>query len=154
MPAAPTLISCAYAARFWARVLVCGGGRKNKILIEKIKKNSLKNIVIQKIDDYGISRTIQFKNIILPQLKPATFLAIVVTVIGSLRSFDMVAIMTQGGPWGSTNVLAYYMFETALSEYGYRMGYGSAIAAVLFTIMMFYILFFIYRMYQSEKKGL
>ena len=95
-----------------------------------------------------------FKNIILPQLKPATFLAIVVTVIGSLRSFDMVAIMTQGGPWGSTNVLAYYMFETALSEYGYRMGYGSAIAAVLFTIMMFYILFFIYRMYQSEKKGL
>ncbi len=95
-----------------------------------------------------------FKNIILPQLKPATFLAIVVTVIGSLRSFDMVAIMTQGGPYGSTNVLAYYMFETALSEYGYRMGYGSAIAAVLFTIMMFYILFFIYRMYQSEKKGL
>jgi multiple sugar transport system permease protein len=95
-----------------------------------------------------------FKNIILPQLKPATFLAIVVTVIGSLRSFDMVAIMTQGGPYGSSNVLAYYMFETALSEYGYRMGYGSAIAAVLFTIMMFYILFFIYRMYQSEKKGL
>ena len=95
-----------------------------------------------------------FKNIILPQLRPATFLAIVVTVIGSLRSFDMVAIMTQGGPYGSTNVLAYYMFETALSEYGYRMGYGSAIAAVLFTIMMFYILFFIYQMYQSEKKGL
>ena len=62
--------------------------------------------------------------------------------------------MTQGGPYGSSNVLAYYMFETALSEYGYRMGYGSAIASVLFTIMMFYILFFIYRMYQSEKKGL
>ena len=36
------------------RVLVCGGGRKNHILIEKIKKNTLKNIVIQPIDDYGI----------------------------------------------------------------------------------------------------
>jgi len=46
-----------------------------------------------------------FWNIVLPQLRPATFLAIVVTVIGALRSFDMVAIMTQGGPWGSTNVL-------------------------------------------------
>jgi len=34
------------------------------------------------------------------------------------------------------------------------MGYGSAIAAILFTIMMFYIVFFIYRMYQNEKKGL
>ena len=95
-----------------------------------------------------------FWNIVLPQLRPATFLAIVVTVIGALRSFDMVAIMTQGGPWGSTNVLAYYMFEQALSEYGYRMGYGSAIATILFTIMMFYIVFFIYRMYQNEKKGL
>ena len=36
------------------RVLVCGGGRKNPILIEKIKKNTLKNIVIEPIDEYGI----------------------------------------------------------------------------------------------------
>ena len=95
-----------------------------------------------------------FWNIILPQLRPATFIAVVVTIIGSLRSFDLIAIMTQGGPWGSTNVLAYYMFEQALSEYGYRMGYGSAIATILFSIMMVYILFFIYRMYRDEKRGL
>ncbi|NKC15533.1 MAG: ABC transporter permease subunit [Gammaproteobacteria bacterium] len=95
-----------------------------------------------------------FWNIILPQLRPATFIAVVVTVIGALRSFDMIAIMTQGGPWGSTNVLAYFMFEQALSEYGYRMGYGSAIATVLFTIMLVYILFFIYRMYRDERRGL
>ena len=94
-----------------------------------------------------------FWNIVLPQLRPATFLAIVVTVIGALRSFDMVAIMTQGGPYGYSNVLAYYMFETALSEYGYRMGYGSAIATVLFFIMMLYIAFFIYRMYLNEKES-
>ena len=95
-----------------------------------------------------------FWNIVLPQLKPATFIAVIVTVIGALRSFDMIAIMTQGGPWGSTNVLAYFMFETAISEHGYRMGYGSAIAAVLFTIMLVYILFFIWRMYLDEKRGL
>jgi multiple sugar transport system permease protein len=46
-------------------------------------------------------------HVILPQLWPATFLAIVVTVIGALRSFDMIAIMTQGGPYGSSNVLSY-----------------------------------------------
>ena len=40
--------------KLW-KVLVCGGGRKNKILIEKIKKNTLKNILIQPIDDYGIN---------------------------------------------------------------------------------------------------
>ena len=89
--------------------------------------------------------------VILPQLKPATFIAIVVTVIGALRSFDLIAIMTQGGPYGTSNVLAYYMFETALSEYGFRMGYGSAIATVLFLIMLIYISFFLWRMYQDEK---
>lgn len=95
-----------------------------------------------------------FWHVILPQLRPATFIAMVVTVIGALRSFDMIAIMTQGGPWGSTNVLAYFMFEQALSEYGYRMGYGSAIATILFAIMLVYIMFFIYRMYRDEKRGL
>ena len=37
-----------------SRVLVCGGGRKNKVLIEKIKKNTLKNIMFIPIDDYGV----------------------------------------------------------------------------------------------------
>ncbi len=88
--------------------------------------------------------------VVLPQLRPATFIAVVVTVIGALRSFDLVSIMTSGGPYGSSNVLAYYMYETALSEYGYRMGYGAAIAVVLFLIMMVYISFFLYRMYRQE----
>lgn len=91
--------------------------------------------------------------VVVPQLKPATFIAVVVTVIGALRSFDMIAIMTQGGPYGSTNVLSYYMFETAISEYGERYGYGSAIATVLFGIMLVFISYFLYRMYQDEKGG-
>ncbi|AZV77354.1 sugar ABC transporter permease [Parasedimentitalea marina] len=89
--------------------------------------------------------------IILPQLKPATFIAIVVTVIGALRSFDLVSIMTAGGPWGSSRVLAYYMYEKAFSEYGFRMGYGAAIAVVLFLIMMIYITVFLVKMYRDEK---
>lgn len=89
--------------------------------------------------------------VILPQLRPATFIAIVVTVIGALRSFDLISIMTQGGPYGSSRVLAYYMYETALSEYGFRMGYGATIAVILFLIMLVYISFFLWRMYQQEK---
>jgi multiple sugar transport system permease protein len=91
--------------------------------------------------------------VVWPQLAPATFIAVVVTVVGALRSFDMIAVMTQGGPYGSSNVLAYYMFETALSEYGFRMGYGSAIATVLFLIMLIYISAFLVRMYRDEKGG-
>ena len=89
--------------------------------------------------------------VVLPQLRPATFIAVVVTVIGALRSFDMIAIMTQGGPFGSTNVLAHYMYEVAISEYGERYGYGSAVATVLFMIMLVYISYFLWRMYQDEK---
>ena len=90
-------------------------------------------------------------NIILPQLAPATFIAVVVTVIGALRSFDLVSIMTKGGPYGSTRVLSYYMYEKALSEYGFRMGYGAAIAVVLFLIMMVFITYFILHMLRQER---
>ena len=89
--------------------------------------------------------------VILPQLRPATFIAVVVTVIGALRSFDLVSIMTNGGPFGSSRVLSYYMYEQALSEYGYRMGYGAAIAVVLFLIMMVFISGFIWKMMRDER---
>lgn len=90
--------------------------------------------------------------IVMPQLRPATFIAVVVTIIGSLRSFDMISIMTQGGPYGQSRVLAYYMYEQALSEYGYRMGYGTAIATVLFFIMLVYIVFVLWRVYKQEQE--
>jgi multiple sugar transport system permease protein len=92
-------------------------------------------------------------NIIIPQLRPATFIALVVTVIGALRSFDLVSIMTDGGPYGATRVLSFYMYEQALSEYGYRMGYGAAIAVVLFCIMMVFITLFIVRMLSQERNA-
>lgn len=91
--------------------------------------------------------------VVLPQLAPATFIAMVVTVIGSLRSFDLVSIMTAGGPYGSSQVLSYFMYEQALSEYGFRMGYGAAIAVVLFLIMMVFISLFIVRMLVQERNN-
>ncbi|MEM9576616.1 MAG: sugar ABC transporter permease [Pseudomonadota bacterium] len=89
--------------------------------------------------------------IIIPQLKPATFIAFVVTIIGALRSFDLISIMTNGGPFGQTRVLSFYMFEKALSEYGFRMGYGAAIAVVLFLIMLVFIAYFLWSMWKEEQ---
>ena len=87
-------------------------------------------------------------HVVLPELRPATFIAIVVSVVGALRSFDLVAIMTLGGPYNSSTVLAYFMYEqTFLSS---RYGYGAAIATVLFFIMDVYIAFFLWRMLQRE----
>ena len=89
--------------------------------------------------------------VIIPQLKPATFIAFVVTIVGALRSFDLISIMTNGGPFGTSRVLSFYMFEKALSEYGFRMGYGAAIAVVLFMIMLVFIAYFLWSMYKDEK---
>jgi multiple sugar transport system permease protein len=94
-----------------------------------------------------------FWHVIRPQLRPATFIAVVVTVIGALRSFDLVSIMTDGGPFGSSRVLSFYMYEQALSEYGYRMGYGAAIAVILFLIMMVFISGFVWKMVRDERGG-
>ncbi len=91
--------------------------------------------------------------VIIPQLKPATFIAFVVTIIGALRSFDLISIMTNGGPFGESRVLSFYMFEVALSEYGFRMGYGASIAVVLFLIMLCFIAYFLYSMYKEERGG-
>lgn len=92
-------------------------------------------------------------HIVIPQLRPATFIALVVTVIGALRSFDLVSIMTAGGPYGSTRVLSYFMYEQSLSEYGTAMGYGAAIAVVLFAIMLVFISLFVTRMLMQERNG-
>ena len=90
-------------------------------------------------------------HVILPQLKPATFIAFVVTIIGALRSFDLISVMTNGGPFGSTRVLSFYMFEESLSEFGFRMGYGAAIATVLFLMMLLFIAYFLWSMWRDEK---
>ena len=92
-------------------------------------------------------------HVVLPQLKPATFIAFVVTIIGALRSFDLISVMTNGGPFGSTRVLSFYMYEESLSEFGFRMGYGAAIAVVLFFIMLFFIVYFLWSMYQDARGG-
>lgn len=88
-------------------------------------------------------------NVVLPQLRGATFIAVVVTVIGALRSFDLIAIMTAGGPWGSSNVLAYQMYDEAL--FNFKMGYGASIAVILFLLMLGFIVFFLKSVVENER---
>ncbi len=90
-------------------------------------------------------------HIVLPQLTQVTFIAIAVTVVGALRSFDMVSVMTRGGPFGSSSVLAYQMFEQSI--FSYRFGYGAAIASVLFVIMAAFIIWYLSRIVRTEERG-
>ena len=97
----------------------------------------------------GASGFTMLWHIVLPQLKPATLIAVVVTIVGALRSFDLIAVMTAGGPWGSSEVLAYKMYQESL--FNYRMGYGAALATILFFILDIYIVWFLIRVWLNEK---
>jgi multiple sugar transport system permease protein len=89
--------------------------------------------------------------VVLPQLRSVSFIATIITVIGSLRNFDLIAVMTQGGPYGSSTVLAYQMYDATI--FSYRAGYGAAIAVVLFMIMSVYIAWFLRRTLAHEGRG-
>ncbi|WEY41213.1 sugar ABC transporter permease [Paraburkholderia sp. SUR17] len=88
-------------------------------------------------------------HVILPQLRPATFMAVVLTVIGALRSFDLISVMSGGGPFDSSTVLAYFMYDQAIKYY--REGYSAAIAVVLFAIMLVYIVWQLRRLVRVES---
>lgn len=82
----------------------------------------------------GAGKTKTFFNVTLPMITPTVFLTVVMTVIGSLKVFGQIYVMTQGGPSNSTKVLVYYIWEKAFKLF--QMGYASALAFVLFFVVL------------------
>ncbi|MFO7882473.1 MAG: sugar ABC transporter permease [Kosmotogaceae bacterium] len=93
----------------------------------------------------------RFIHIIIPMLKPATVVAVTVSIIDSLRAFDIVYVLTRGGPFYSSSVMANYMYIQ--SFHNYRMGYGSAIAVIQFFITLGFILFYMRYVLKSEEES-
>lgn len=85
-----------------------------------------------KID--GASPFQTFKNVTIPLLSPSIFFVVIITAISSFQVFDLIYLMTQGGPLDSTNVLVYAIYKNAF-EY-FNVGKASAIAYVLFFIIL------------------
>ena len=81
----------------------------------------------------GASNWRIFTQIILPLLAPIIAFVAVVTIISSFQVFDLIYLMTQGGPSNSTNVLVYLLYQNAF-EY-FDIGQASAIAYLLFVII-------------------
>ncbi|MEK5478388.1 sugar ABC transporter permease [Paenibacillus sp. FSL R5-0407] len=85
-----------------------------------------------KVDGAGPVRT--FVRIILPLLSPVVFFLTVVSLIGAFQAFGQMHILTKGGPAGSTEVLVYSIYKEAFVNY--QFGTGSAMAIVLFVLIM------------------
>ncbi|GAB1421041.1 sugar ABC transporter permease [Anaerolineales bacterium] len=109
----------------------------------------LKNIDPSLIDASqvdGANRWQMFRHVIMPLLAPITTIIMVISVIDSLRSFDLVQVMTRGGQ--GTQTLANFMYIEAFNNF--KMGYGAAIAVVLFGISLVFISFYLYRTVRQE----
>ncbi|MDH6464121.1 multiple sugar transport system permease protein [Micromonospora sp. A200] len=84
----------------------------------------------------------------IPQLRGVNSVVLSVIVIDSLRSFDIVWALTRGGPYHSSELLSTYMYSTAFQSL--RLGYGSAIAVVIFVLALAVILGYLVRAFRED----
>ncbi len=97
----------------------------------------LKNIPVEIYDAAlvdGVTPIQKFIYITFPLLSPTTFFLTITSFIGTLKAFDIIAIMTDGGPLNSSNVFVLYLYQNAFRWF--KTGYASALALVLFILIM------------------
>jgi multiple sugar transport system permease protein/raffinose/stachyose/melibiose transport system permease protein len=90
----------------------------------------------------------RFRYVVWPQLRGVNTVVFAVTVIDSLRTFDIVWAMTQGGPYHSSELLSTYMFEQGFTFL--NLGYSSAIAVVIFALAIVFIITYLVRATKQE----
>lgn len=83
----------------------------------------------------GASTWRRFTKVLLPQLRPTTFFLSITVLLNSVQVFDIIQIMTRGGPQGyGTSTLVYQVYqETFVNQ---RAGYGATIATIMFVVLL------------------
>lgn len=98
---------------------------------------SLQNInasVMEAAETDGASAWQRFAHIVWPLLRPTTYLLMVLNVVFSLQAFDVIYVLTGGGPGFSTTVLVQYIFRAAFTDG--KMGYASALGVILVVVLL------------------
>jgi multiple sugar transport system permease protein len=95
--------------------------------------SSIDNSVYEAAKIDGASSRQTFFNITIPLLKPTIYFVTLVTAISSFQVFDLIYVMTSGGPQDSTNVIVYSIYKYAF-EY-FDIGKSCALAYILFAII-------------------
>jgi len=95
---------------------------------------SIPTILYEAAEVDGANTWQKFRYITLPMLTPATFFISVMLTIVSFKVFDLIMVMTGGGPGRATNVLVVHIYNTAFKEF--RFGYSSSIAMVLLVMVL------------------
>ncbi len=99
-----------------------------------------------KID--GATTFQRYTKVIIPMQRPATLTVLMILLMYSLRVFDLVWLMTGGGPGTSSEILSTFMYRTAFSRN--RFGYGASIGTIMFVLSMIIVIPFFLRLRRSE----
>ena len=88
----------------------------------------------------GASRWQVARRITIPLLGPTLRISVFLSIIGSLQLFDLVWVMTTGGPLHASETMAIFMYDWGFIRF--QFGYGSAVAVIMFTIALVLALFY------------
>ena len=112
-------------------------GYNTIILLSGFGNISTSIIEASEID--GATPVTKFFRIIIPLLSPTILFVMIVTTISSFQVFDLVFMMTKGGPENATNVLVYWLYQEGFEFF--NIGQASCIAYVLFVIVVILSIF-------------
>lgn len=90
-------------------------------------------VLYEAADIDGVTPWQRFTHITLPMLSPTMFFVVVTLLIGSFQVFDLIFMLTDGGPRNTTKTIVIYIYENGFQFF--RMGYASAMAWVLFLVI-------------------
>lgn len=96
----------------------------------------------------GASRLKQFRHITLPLMKPTILILLMLGIINTFKVFDLIFIMTAGGPVNSSNVLPIYAYQ--LSFLKFEFSQGAAVSMIMFIILIVLAVFYL-RMTSKEE---
>lgn len=83
----------------------------------------------------GAGRWVTFRRVLLPQLRPTTFFLSITVLINSLQVFDVINVMTRGGPMGTgTTTMVYQVYLETFRNF--RAGYGATVATIMFLVLL------------------
>lgn len=113
--------------------------------------NSIPDSLYEAAEIDGAGKLRQFFFISLPLLLPTISFTLITNLINSFQVFDPVYVMTKGGPMFSTEVLVYYVYYMGFNVFD--MGYASAMAFILFLIILVFTLVQLRGFTRSETEG-
>lgn len=108
-----------------------------KIVIYLAALQGVRRELVESARVDGATSRLVFRHVTWPALRPVQFFVLVTSIIASFQVFDLVYVMTRGGPADSTTVLTFDIYQNAFS--GLRLGYASAETVVTFLLIATFV---------------